>query len=114
MSSPVRMREVGMESIAISRGSPSSSLPSSPAKIGGSSSAGGSDFGEVLGGALKDAAAAERGADDAARAFAAGDPKAGIHEVVIAAEKATIAVKFAVTLKNRAIEAYKELLNTPV
>ena len=110
MSAPIRMREVGEGLATISRGSSPSSAPS----VGGAPGAGGASFGDVLGGALKDAASAERGADQAARAFAAGDPKAGIHEVVIAAEKATIAVKFAVTLKNRAIEAYKELLNTPV
>jgi flagellar hook-basal body complex protein FliE len=74
----------------------------------------GTDFGQVLGNALKDAAGAERSANDAATRFAAGDPQVGIHEVVIAAEKASISVRYAVTLKNRAIEAYRELLNTPV
>lgn len=72
------------------------------------------DFAGVLGNALSGAGDAERAASDAAQRFAAGDPEVGIHEVVIAAEKANISVRYAVTLKNRAIEAYRELLNTPV
>jgi flagellar hook-basal body complex protein FliE len=74
----------------------------------------GPDFGKVLGDVLTNASDAEKQADAAAKGFAAGDPNVGIHEVVIAAEKANIEVRFAVTLKNRAIEAYKELLNTPL
>lgn len=74
----------------------------------------GPDFGQVFTNALRDAGGAERAANDAATRFAAGDPSVGIHEVVIAAEKANISVRYAVTLKNRAIEAYRELLNTPV
>jgi flagellar hook-basal body complex protein FliE len=74
----------------------------------------GADFGAALGKALNNASAAEKTADEAEKKFAAGDPQIGIHEVMIAAEKAQIAIKYAVTLKNRMIEAYKELMNTPV
>ena len=86
--------------------------PASPSPVSPGSS--GADFSQVLGSALGDAASAERAANDAATRFAAGDPQIGIHEVVIAAEKANISVRYAVTLKNRAIEAYRDLLNTPV
>jgi len=73
---------------------------------------GGEAFSDALLGALGRASAAEKGADEAAQRFAAGDAEMGIHEVMIAAEKANVAVRFAVTLKNKAIEAYRELLNT--
>jgi flagellar hook-basal body complex protein FliE len=33
---------------------------------------------------------------------------------VIAAEKANVAVRYATTLKNKALEAYRELMNTQV
>lgn len=72
------------------------------------------DFGETLTRALSDAGNAERSADDQAQRFAAGDPAIGLHEVMIASEKASIAVRYAVTLKNRLVEAYKELMNTQV
>lgn len=46
--------------------------------------------------------------------FAKGDPTQGIHEVMIASEKANIQIRYATTLKNKALEAYKELMNTQV
>ena len=64
--------------------------------------------------ALSEAHAAESRATDAAERFAKGDPGMGIHEVVIASEKANIAVRYATTLKNKALEAYRELMNTQV
>jgi flagellar hook-basal body complex protein FliE len=64
--------------------------------------------------ALKDAHAAEHTATDAAERFAKGDPGMGIHEVVIASEKANIAIRYATTLKNKALEAYRELMSTQV
>ena len=64
--------------------------------------------------ALSAARTEEKAAADLANRFAAGDPSVGIHEAMIASEKASISVRFAVTLKNRAVEAYKEILNTPV
>jgi flagellar hook-basal body complex protein FliE len=33
---------------------------------------------------------------------------------MIASEKSTIALRYAVTLKNKALEAYKDLMNTPL
>ena len=81
---------------------------------GAAPASGKADFGNALGQALKEAGGAEKAADEAEKKFAAGDPSIGIHEVMIAAEKAQIAVKYAVTLKNKMIEAYKELMNTQI
>jgi flagellar hook-basal body complex protein FliE len=53
-------------------------------------------------------------ASNAAERFAAGDPSMGIHEVMIASEKASISLRYATTLKNKAIEAYHELMQTQV
>jgi flagellar hook-basal body complex protein FliE len=72
------------------------------------------DLAGSFGKALQDAHAAEHTATDAAERFAKGDPGMGIHEVVIASEKANIAVRYATTLKNKALEAYRELMNTQV
>lgn len=70
----------------------------------------GGDFGK----AFADAKNLETDATKAAEAFAKGDTGAGIHEVMIASEKANVALRFATTLKNKAIEAYRELMNTQV
>ena len=72
------------------------------------------DIGASFANALKDATGAEKASTDAAEKFAKGDASVGIHEVVIAAEKANVAVRYATTLKNKALEAYRELMNTQV
>jgi flagellar hook-basal body complex protein FliE len=64
--------------------------------------------------ALQEAHKAEHVATTSAEAFAKGDPGMGIHEVMIASEKANIAVRYATTMKNKALEAYRELMNTQV
>lgn len=79
--------------------------------IGGES---GLNFASALVDALGEAGRSEKAADEMTMKFAQGDPTVGIHEVMIATEKATIAMKFAVTLKNKALEAYRDLMNTPV
>ncbi len=81
---------------------------------GGGKASSGVDFGKELLGAIQRAGSAERAADDAAQRFAAGDPKVGIHEVMITTEKAAISVRYAVTLKSKILEAYKELMATQI
>jgi flagellar hook-basal body complex protein FliE len=72
------------------------------------------DLGESFASALKNAHAAETTATTAAEQFARGDTGMGIHEVMIATEKANLAVRYTTTFKNKALEAYRELLNTQV
>lgn len=76
--------------------------------------AAGSGFSDLLGDAITEARAREQVAADAQVGFANGDPGVGIHEVMIASEKANISVRYAGTLKNKLLEAYRELMNTPV
>jgi flagellar hook-basal body complex protein FliE len=71
-------------------------------------------IGETFGKALQEATHAEQSANHASAQFAKDDPDMGIHEVMIATEKANIAIRYATTLKNKAIEAYRELMNTQV
>ena len=72
------------------------------------------DLGDAFAQALSDARGMEATSTKMAERFAVGDPSVGIHEVVIASEKANIALRYATTLKNKAIEAYRELMNTQV
>ena len=72
------------------------------------------DFADSLASAITSASDAEAVADQMATDFAEGKPNAGIHETIIAAEKANVQVRFAVTLKNKLLDAYRELMNTQV
>jgi flagellar hook-basal body complex protein FliE len=91
-----------------------------PVEIGGSERAGavgktgGSDFGDLLSGAIEQARSNEKVASDAAVGFANGDPDVGIHEVMIASEKANLSLRYAVTLKNKLLDSYRELMSTSV
>lgn len=88
------------------------SLPMPP--IGKAGASEGADFAGHLIDTLEQARNAETNAEDMAERFAAGDPEVGIHEVMIATEKAQVSLRYAVTLKNKAIEAYRDLMNTPL
>jgi flagellar hook-basal body complex protein FliE len=72
------------------------------------------DLGAGFANALSEARNLETVATEMAERFANGDQSVGIHEVMIATEKANIAVRYATTLKNKAVEAYRELMNTQV
>lgn len=80
-----------------------------PSKISRSEGPG---FDDVLKDALSKAKEAEVAAETKSQEFANGE--AGIHETIIAHEKAGIAVRYAVTVKNKALEAYREIMNTQV
>ena len=71
-------------------------------------------FGETLAEAVRQAGDAERTANEMTEAFANGTSEAGIHETMVAVEKARIQIHYAVTLKNKMIESYRELMNTNV
>ena len=89
-------------------------VPAIAERTPGASGPSGPDLAAQFSDALRDARALEKNAEAHSVAFAAGDPAVGIHEVVIAAEKATVALRYATTLKNKAVEAYRELMNTQV
>jgi flagellar hook-basal body complex protein FliE len=72
------------------------------------------DFGDMFANALQQARGDEHASTESAEKFAKGDPGMGIHEVMIASEKANISIRYATTLKNKALEAYRELMNTQV
>jgi flagellar hook-basal body complex protein FliE len=84
----------------------------SPTRVPDAGDGGG--FSDTLLAAIDSARTQEQVANDSANRFAAGDPEMGIHEALIAAEKANVSVRFAVALKNKVIEAYRELMNTQV
>jgi flagellar hook-basal body complex protein FliE len=72
------------------------------------------DLGEQFDNVLRQARDAEQASTRATERFASGDSDIGIHEVIIASEKASIAVRYVTTLKNKALDAYRDLMNTQV
>jgi flagellar hook-basal body complex protein FliE len=70
-------------------------------------------FGAQLSGSLANLAEMQSAADGAAESVAVGD-LSQLHEAVIAIQKASLALEFAVAIRNHVVEGLQELLRTQV
>ena len=70
-------------------------------------------FADKIGNALQSVSAGERSADVMAQSVAAGGD-VPIHELMISTTKATLAVETLVQVRNRAVEAYQEVMRMQV
>ena len=66
-------------------------------------------FGEILNNAINEVDAAEKNSVDMINKLATGEVD-NIHEVFIASQKADLTLNMAIEVKNRVVEAYKEIL----
>lgn len=85
--------------------------PSAAAAPAAEDAAGG--FADALARGLEQVSSLEHSADALARSVAAGGP-AQVHDLMIATSKATLAVELLVQMRNRAVEAYQEIMRLPV
>ena len=74
---------------------------------------GNDSFANKLNDAIHEVDSLQQEADTLALKAATGDMD-NIHQVMIAMEKASLALEFAVQVRNKAIEAYQELMRTQV
>lgn len=68
-----------------------------------------SGFGEALMGAIENVARSQDAAGDVSKGFL-NDPNAKIHETMIQLEKAGIQLKTFVTMRNKMLDAYREIM----
>jgi flagellar hook-basal body complex protein FliE len=73
----------------------------------------GAEFAQALERAVEATNAEIKTADTMVEALAAGEP-VGLHETMIAVERADIAVRTAVAVKSRMIEAYQEIMRMQI
>lgn len=73
----------------------------------------GRSFGELLADALSGVNALQQNAGEMVQRFAAGEPM-DIHQVMIALEQASTAMALTLQVRNRLVEAYQEIMRTPV
>lgn len=88
-------------------------LPGTPAPAGTARPGTVQDFG----GHLKEALALLNGQQaevEAAAARLALGEGADLHEIVLAAEKANLSLELAIQIRNKALEAYQEIMRMPV
>lgn len=83
------------------------------APVGGNERVEGESFSGMLENAVGKLGASLNQADDLAMRLAAGED-VDVHQVMIAMESASIGLQTAIQIRNKAIEAYREIMSMPV
>jgi flagellar hook-basal body complex protein FliE len=81
-----------------------------PLKVNESSS----NFGNMLSQALNNVNDLQQAAGDKKRAFEMGDTSVTLSEVMVASSKSGIALDATIQVRNKFVEAYKEIMSMPV
>lgn len=84
-------------------------------RIGGSADAsGGAGFGSALQDALQGVSAAQSQSVEMIRAYQSGDPAVSLEQSMISLQKAQVSFQAALTVRNRLVAAYTEIMNMQV
>ena len=84
-----------------------------PTRMAGAPRADGTDFGQAIAKGIEQVSNAEKAADATALDVATGGPS-GIHDLQAATAKASLSVDLLVQVRNRAVEAYQEIMRIQV
>ncbi|MBW8185160.1 flagellar hook-basal body complex protein FliE [Shewanella nanhaiensis] len=74
----------------------------------------GSDFGELLSQAVTSVGELQANSGELASRLDMGDTRVTLSDTVIAREKASVAFEATVQVRNKLVEAYKEIMSMPV
>src|SRR6185369_10093630 len=88
---------------------PSSIQPIGPIEIGGSASTGGSDFKNVLQGAIDQVEGASANANQSVQNFLSGDGE-DLHSTVLAVQRASLEFDMLMQVRNKVVSAYQEIM----
>jgi flagellar hook-basal body complex protein FliE len=89
----------------------SQAFPTQPAVKGAQNPVEG--FGDLLGKMVGKVSEMQNNADQSIQSLATGESK-GLHEVMLAVEKASISFQMLTQVRNKAVEAYQEIMRMPV
>ena len=74
----------------------------------------GADFASLLKNSVDQVNATKQQATGLAEAFAKGDPNTDLTEVMVAMQKASLSFAAMTQVRNKLVEAYKDVMNMPV
>jgi flagellar hook-basal body complex protein FliE len=74
----------------------------------------GVDFEDALKAALEAVNARQQEAERLSANFERGEPGTELHQVMVAMQKANIALQVAIQVRNRLVSAYHDIMNMPV
>jgi flagellar hook-basal body complex protein FliE len=89
---------------------PSSIQPiGTPIDIGGATPAGGSDFSNILQGAINQVEGASNNANQSVQQFLSGDGE-DLHSTVLAVQRASLEFDMLMQVRNKVVSAYQEVM----
>ncbi len=74
----------------------------------------GADFGDMLSSAINNVNGLQKTSSDLQMRFDRGDEDVSLSDVMIARNKSSVAFEATIQVRNKLVEAYKELMNMPV
>lgn len=80
----------------------------------GDSNVNGPKFGDVLAQAVNKVNEVRQASGALSQAYIQGDPKVDITDVMIASQKSSVAFEAMVQVRNKLVEAYKDVMNMPI
>ncbi len=88
-------------------------LPGAPAS-NETKSANGVDFQNILKNAIENVNSAQNAAQAKAQAFSAGNSDTSLEEVIVSLQKANLSLQGMIAVRNRLVDAYKEVTSLQV
>ncbi|HET7223071.1 MAG TPA: flagellar hook-basal body complex protein FliE [Rhodanobacteraceae bacterium] len=105
------MNTVGMQGVIQQMRGLATQAGGAPAKA---AAAGTGDFGQAMRASLDRINDMQQAATGEARAFQAGKPGVALYDVMIDTQEASLAFQMGVQVRNRLVNAYKEVMNMQV
>lgn len=72
------------------------------------------DFSTMFSNAINKVNETQQTAGDLAKAFERGDPSVTLTQVMVAAQKSSVAFEAVTEVRNKLVEAYKDVMNMPI
>lgn len=72
------------------------------------------DFGQMLNSAINNVNGLQKSSSDLQMRFDRGDENVSLSDVMIAKNKSSVAFEATIQVRNKLVDAYKELMNMPV
>ncbi len=85
-----------------------------PEKVGGGESGDNSDFAMMLKQSIDSVNNTQKTSGKLSKAFETGDPDTSLAEVMIASQKASVSFQAMVQVRNKLVDAYKEVMSMPM
>lgn len=71
-------------------------------------------FGDLFSQAINKVNSVQQSASATANAYMRGDPSVDVTDVMIASQKSTVAFQAMTQVRNKVVEAYKDIMNMPI